>query len=82
MASTVAEFDEVVAGALRLSTFEKVQLVEKVMEKLGQELKYPKAGGPLAGWLGICEDLGSAPSAEIIDEERRQAWLGRSLDDV
>jgi hypothetical protein len=34
------------------------------------------------GFIGLCGDLGPAPSAEEIDEGRREMWAGFPRDDV
>jgi hypothetical protein len=34
------------------------------------------------GFIGLCADLGSAPSADEIDEARRELWAGFPRDDI
>jgi hypothetical protein len=34
------------------------------------------------GFIGLCVDLGPAPSAEGIDEARREMWAGFPRDDI
>ena len=41
----------------------------QIEDELASATKKPKLS-----LLGICKDLGRAPSAETIDEARREAW--------
>jgi hypothetical protein len=34
------------------------------------------------GFIGLCADLGPAPSADEIDEARRDLWAGFPRDDI
>ncbi len=56
-----------------LSLLDKVRLVERMMPQIERELA-STAKMPKRSLLGICADLGPAPSAEIIDEARREMW--------
>ncbi|HNS01362.1 MAG TPA: hypothetical protein PKM78_03140 [Anaerolineae bacterium] len=56
-----------------LSLLDKVRLVEHVMPQIERELAFT-AKTPKRSLLGICADLGPAPSAETIDEARREMW--------
>jgi hypothetical protein len=46
-----------------------------------QEADAPVATTP-RGFIGLCADLGPAPTAEEIDEARRQLWAGFPRDDT
>lgn len=56
-----------------LSLLDKVRLVERMMPQIEHELA-SIAKTPKRSLLGICADLGPAPSAETIDEARREMW--------
>lgn len=56
-----------------LSLLDKVRLVEHVMPQIEQELASAMKA-PKRSLLGICADLKPAPSAETIDEVRRNMW--------
>jgi hypothetical protein len=73
MAATNVSLDEVVVQALQLSALDKVRLIERVVAVLEQDLAAPE-GAPLLSAHGILAHLGPAPSAEEIDEARREAW--------
>ncbi len=74
-------FEEVVNLALSLTPVEKVRLVERVMKTLERDIEtvQPK---PKRSLLGLCADLGPAPSAEEIDEARREAWANFPREDI
>lgn len=56
-----------------LSLLDKIRLVERVMPQIERELA-STANTPKRSLLGICADLGPAPSAEAIAEARREMW--------
>jgi hypothetical protein len=68
-----ATLDEVVRLAKQLSPAEQARLIEQVAPEVARALRAerPAAGVSL---LGLVKDLGPAPSAEEIDEARREAW--------
>jgi hypothetical protein len=70
---------EVVAKSLGLSALEKAHLVERLMVDLEQRLARDRRKEPLLNWLGLWRNYGTAPSAEEIEEMRREAWSGMSL---
>lgn len=72
--------NEVAVQALQLPPLDKVRLVERLMITLEQELAQPNQ--PLLSWRGLCADLGSAPSAEEIDEARREAWANFPREEI
>ena len=68
--------EEVLKLVEQLSPDDKRRLVERVAPKIEQrELETPLK--PRRSARGILADLGPAPSAEEIDEARREAWSGR-----
>jgi hypothetical protein len=56
-----------------LTLLDKVRLVERMMPEIERELA-SAAKTPKRSLLGICADLGPAPSAETIDEASREMW--------
>ena len=56
-----------------LSLLDKVRLIERMMPQIEDELA-SATKTPRVSLFGICKDLGPAPSAEAIDEARREAW--------
>jgi hypothetical protein len=81
MSDQPAVLDEVVAQALRLSRIDKVRLVERVAEHLEQDLAedHPR---PRRSLYGLWAHLGPAPSAEEIDEARKEMWAKFPRDDI
>ena len=64
-----------------LPLVDKVRLIEKVAPEIERELQ----GGPSAprrSLWGLCADLGPAPSAQEIDQARREAWSKFAHEDV
>ena len=59
--------------AVRLPPQDKVRLIERVASALERELQETGLA-PRRSLYGWCADLGPAPSAEVIDEVRREAW--------
>jgi len=85
---SAAEYEQVAALAKSLSRLEKIQLIEEVMATLKQELtgtdtdelsENPK---PRRSAYGILADLGPAPSAEDIDEVRKEVWKNFPREDI
>jgi transcriptional regulatory protein LevR len=81
--------DQVITLARQLSPLEKIRLIEQIapeierhMQQQGTEqpdLAQPK---PLRSLLGLCADLGPAPSAEDIDEIRKEMWGDFPREDI
>jgi hypothetical protein len=72
-------FDDVVQSALKLSTLDKVRLIER----LASVLKYDVASQPALpkqSLYGALADLGPAPSEEDIAEARRDMFAGLAGD--
>ncbi len=73
MEQAPANFEEVLRLARQLSPLDKLRLIEGVIPDLELTLqKVPR--GPLRSSYGALADLGPAPSAEEIDEVRREMW--------
>ena len=66
--------------ALRLSTLEKVRLVERIVATLEADLT--EAQQPAKSLYGVFAHLGAGPSAEDIDEARREMWGGFPREDI
>lgn len=81
MSEQTPELEQIVTLALSLSPLDKVRLVEQVIATLEQDLKEanPK---PRRSLLGILAPYGSAPSAEEIDEARREMWGNFPREDI
>ncbi|MDX1992298.1 MAG: hypothetical protein SF029_07910 [bacterium] len=73
--------EEVLNDALRLSALDRIRLIEKVMAAFEQEV-LEQNRTPLESWYGLVADLGSAPSAEDIDEVRREMWQNFPREDM
>lgn len=54
--------------------------IEVVVRPAG--LPEPNAAARQRQLIGLCADLGSAPSAAEIDQARREMWAGFPRDDV
>lgn len=67
--------DEILDQARNLSPLDKLRLIERVAPDLEKELE-PQRRDKDRSLLGLCKDLGPAPSEEDIDEARREAWGG------
>jgi len=69
--TTTVNLDQVLTMATKLSALDKVRLIEALTPQVKQDLKaiHPMRRKSL---LGLCADLGPAPSAEEIDAARRE----------
>lgn len=72
-------YEEMLAAAEQLSPLERLHLIETLLESLKPALE-PVT--PLKSLYGLCADLGSAPSAEEIDEVRREMWKNFPREDI
>ena len=80
MAAAVT-LDEVLELAQQLSTVDKIRLIEQVAPQIERELT-AEPPTPKRSLLGTVADLGPAPSAQDIDEARREAWANFPRDDI
>jgi len=78
--SMAVQFEEIVTMAMQLSPLEKIRLVERLAETLQQDLIMPQSIRP--SLYGILADLGPSPSAEEIDEIRREVWGNFPREDI
>jgi hypothetical protein len=73
--------EEVLTLAKQLTTPDKVRLIKCLAPEIERELL-----GAQPRWRrslrGLCADLGTAPSAEEIDEARREAWASFPREDI
>jgi tRNA A37 threonylcarbamoyladenosine synthetase subunit TsaC/SUA5/YrdC len=68
-------FEEALSLAKQLSPSDQARLMEYLAAALATTLKQqPQQQPPTESLYGICADLGPAPSAEEIDEVRREMW--------
>jgi hypothetical protein len=72
---------QLVTLATRLTPQDKIRLIERLVSDLERHIVAEHAT-PRRSLYGICADLGSAPSAEEIDEARREAWASFPREDA
>lgn len=77
-----SQFDRIAAQVEQLSTQEKFQLMGRIMNKLEDDLVQDAENKPKRSLYGLCADLGPAPSADDIDEVRRDMLAGFPRDDI
>lgn len=82
MSENTLRLDDVVTLALQLSPVDKVRLIEKLAPVLERDLISKPAGISQRSLYGLCADLGPAPSAEEIDQARREAWANFPREDI
>lgn len=75
-------FDEISEQAVNLPLRDRIRLVERLVSTVGQELERQQTAKPRRSWAGMCADLGPAPSAEDIDEVRREMWKNFPREDI
>ncbi len=68
-----APLAEVTALALELSPLDRLRLIEALVATLEREW-WTQGPASRRSLYGLWRDLGPAPSAEEIDEARRDAW--------
>ena len=76
-----ATLEEVLALARLLAPRDKVRLIELLAPSTGADLK-DKQPVPRKDLYGLFRHLGPAPSAEDIDEARREEWSGFPREDI
>ncbi|MEO8611137.1 MAG: hypothetical protein ABI690_24790 [Chloroflexota bacterium] len=74
--------EEILNLSEKLSRQEKFELVERILEELKDIDKETKKPQPRRSLLGLAADLGPAPSAEDIDEARREMWGNFPREDI
>jgi hypothetical protein len=65
--------EEALSLVKRLSPLDKVRLIEQLTTDIKRELMAAPPAPRKSLW-GLCADLGPAPSAEEIDQARREEW--------
>lgn len=70
---TTVTLNEVFDLAKRLALRDKIRLIEQIAPEIERDLLTTTVRPRKSLW-GLWADLGPAPSAEDIDEARRQAW--------
>jgi hypothetical protein len=73
--------EQVFQLAKQLSLSDKVRLIEQLAPEIQRELP-PNDPHPRRSLWGLCADLGTAPSAEEIDEARRDVWANFPREDI
>ena len=79
MSEAAVTLEQVVSLARRLSPLEKIRLIERIVPDIERDMRPQE---PLRSLLGLCADLGPAPSAEDIDEIRREMWADFHREDI
>jgi hypothetical protein len=75
MATEQKTLQEVIESARQLTLREKAQLIAQIIPDVEAILAQVDAGRkPLRSVYGLCRDLGAAPSADDIDEARRELF--------
>lgn len=72
--------EEVAALALQLSPIDKVRLIERLAFRLQYDMD-GRPALPRRSHRGALADLGPAPSAEEMDDARREMWGDASRGD-
>jgi hypothetical protein len=77
MAATEITLDQVLALAQRLRPVDQARLVVRLASKVERALEKaePAIASPRVPLRGMLAHLGSAPSAEDIDEVQREMWV-------
>ena len=73
--------DQVLDLAQKLSPSDQARLVVRLAPALERALEQP-VSKPRPNFWGMLSDLGPAPSAEEIDEARREAWANFPREDI
>ena len=72
---------EVLQLAKQLTLIDKVRLIQHLTPDLERELSQRKPQSKKS-LLGLCADLGKAPSATEIDDTRNELWTNFPREDV
>jgi len=67
--------------ARRLPPLEKIRLIEQMVPEIERDVLRQRLA-KRKSLLGLCADLGPAPSAEEIDEIRHEMWAGFPREDI
>ncbi len=72
---------EIIQLAKQLSPIDKVRLIQQLTPDLERELSETKPQ-PKKSLLGLCADLGQAPSEADIDRTRNEIWINFPREDI
>ena len=75
MTESTLTYEEIAKLALNLPVADKLRLIERLATRVRYDVGSEPAV-PRQSWRGLLADLGPAPSAEEIDEARREMWGG------
>jgi len=73
--------EQVVFLARQLPTLEKIRLIEQMAPEIERDMLSQRPF-KRKSLLGLCADLGPAPSAKEIDQVRREMWAGFPREDI
>jgi hypothetical protein len=73
--------EQVVSLARQLPPLEKIRLIEQIAPEIERDMLSQRPF-KRKSLLGLCADLGPAPSAEEIDEIRREMWADFPREDI
>ncbi len=65
----------------QLLLLDKLRLIEQITSDIKRELMAAPPAPRKSLW-GLCADLGPAPSAEEIDQARREEWANFPREDI
>jgi hypothetical protein len=65
----------------QLSPVDKARLIERIVPDIERELMATPPAPRKSLW-GLCANLGPAPSAEEIDQARREEWANFPREDI
>ena len=83
MCMAATPYHDVLAAARKLPIEEQAHLIADLSSSLDKKLEARAVGaGPRESLYGSLAHLGPAPSAEDIDEVRREMWANFGQDDV
>jgi len=73
--------EQVISMARQLPPLEKIRLIEQMAPEIERDMLSQRPL-KLKSLLGLCADLGPAPSAEEIDDIRHEMWAGFPREDI
>jgi hypothetical protein len=83
MGADNVSLEQAIRFAKQLTPLEKVRLIEQIIPDLAAPLEaLSQKPRPLRSAYGLCADLGTAPSAEEIDDLRREVFSGFPRQDI
>ena len=73
--ASVASIEKAVKVLRELPPREQLKVIVEILPELEMMLS-ESTGKPRRSLLGLCADLGKAPSSQEIDEARKEVWAG------